>query len=80
VGGPAGLLFAWTSISYFGQAGIDLGNAAYGDFGFSNLIFPALEPVEYLKVTIMVFAMALLASLFPARKALSLNPADAIRK
>lgn len=80
VGGPAGLLLAWTSISYFGNAGINLGNAAYGDLGFSNLIFPALDPVEYLKVTAMVLAMALVAALFPARKALLLNPSDAIRK
>lgn len=80
VGGPVGLFLAWASTAYFGKAGIDLGNAAYGDFGFSNLIYPSLGGMEYLKVTAMVLAMALLAAIFPARKALKLKPVEAIRK
>ncbi len=80
IGGPVGLLLAWGSIAYFGQAGINLGDAAYGDLGFSNLIFPVLDSIEYLKVTAMVLAMALLAALYPARKALQLNPLEALRK
>lgn len=80
IGGPVGLLLAWGSISYFGHAGINLGNAAYGDLGFSNLIFPVLDSIEYLKVTGMVLTMALLAALYPARKALQLKPLEAIRK
>lgn len=80
VGGPAGLILAWTSISYFGHAGINLGNAAYGDLGYSNLVFPTLPPVEYLKVTAMVLTIALIAAIYPARKALKLKPVEAIRK
>lgn len=80
VGGPAGLLFAWASVAYFGQAGINLGDAAYGNLGFSNLIFPSLEAIEYLKVTAMVIAMALIAAIYPARKALKLKPVEAINK
>jgi putative ABC transport system permease protein len=80
VGGPTGLLLAWTTVSYFGHAGINLGNAAYGNLGFSNLIFPSLDAIEYLKVTAMVTAMTLLAAVYPARKALKLKPVEAINK
>ena len=79
-GGPAGLLLAWLTVKWTGQTGIDLGDAAYGDLGFSNIIHPVLAAPEYMKVTAMVLIMALLAALYPARKALSLNPAEAIRK
>jgi len=77
---PAGLFLAWASVTWFGHAGINLGDAAYGDLGYSNIIYPALDAPEYLKVTTLVLVMALLAALYPARKALSLKPVDAIRK
>lgn len=80
VGGPVGIVLSWTSIRYFGFKGINLGDAAYGDLGYSNLIYPVIDPVEYLKVAAMVILMALLASMYPARKALNFKPVDALRK
>lgn len=80
IGGPVGILLAWLSVYYFRLNGIDLGNAAYGDWGFSNFIYPTLAFEEYVKVSFLVIAMALLAAVYPARKALKLNPVEAIRK
>jgi ABC-type lipoprotein release transport system permease subunit len=80
LGGPFGLLLSWLSINYFGTRGINLGNAAYQDVGFSNIVYPFLDAKSYLMVTLMVVAMALVAAIYPAQKALSLKPIEAIRK
>ncbi|MCB0429899.1 MAG: ABC transporter permease [Flavobacteriales bacterium] len=80
-GGPAGLLLAWSTISWFGRHGLNLGSgAAYGDFGFSNIIYPALDTHSYMEVTFMVLTMSVLAAIYPAWKALQLNPIEAIRQ
>lgn len=80
IGGPAGLLLSWICVGYFGKTGIDLTGAAYSDVGFSAIIYPQLEFGQYLNVTVLVLVMALLAAIYPARKALKLKPVEAIRK
>jgi len=80
IGGPIGILVSYLLISYFGTAGINLGDAAYGEMGFSNIIYPYLESSEYVNVAIMVFFMTLFAAIYPSIKALRLKPVEAIRK
>ena len=81
-GGVAGLTASFLLISFLQQRGMDLssiGGEALRDFGFSPLIYPELDAIFYLKVAAMVVGFAILAAIYPARKATKLEPADAVR-
>ena len=69
-------------INFLGKHGIDLSNLSKGlsGFGFSTMVYPFLEITEYIKITIMVVVTGILSSIIPARRALKLNPSEAIRK
>ena len=80
-GGPLGILMAWLTIFYFQSAGLDLSFYAQGleEFGIDPIVYPYLEFQYYWSLAIMVIIMAILASIYPARKALKMNPAQAVR-
>jgi len=81
VGGPLGLALAYGSVAFFGKRGIDLSIVGEGlqSMGMATVIYPALEFSYYMNITLMVVATALVAALYPARKAISYPPAEAIR-
>ncbi|GAB5539422.1 MAG: ABC transporter permease [Salibacteraceae bacterium] len=82
IGGPLGLLIALLFIQTTGASGIDLGavGETYNELGFSAVVYPQLDFQSYVNITIMVVVMAIAAAIYPARKALKLNPSEAIRK
>ncbi|UTW63398.1 ABC transporter permease [bacterium SCSIO 12741] len=82
VGGIAGCLISIVVIGYLGNSGIDLTAymGAMEDLGFSPIIYPEVEFVFYFQITIMVSITAIIAAWFPARRAIKLNPATAIRE
>lgn len=77
-----GLVISHIIISYFSVHGIDLSfaQAAYSSFGYESVTYPETDLSSFLRITIIVIITAVLSSLFPARKALKLKPAESIRK
>jgi ABC-type lipoprotein release transport system permease subunit len=82
VGGPAGLLIAWATVSYFAVRGIDLSSFSEGlsQWGYESIVYTALDPKYYIQIAVWVVLTAILSSIYPAIKALRLNPVEAIRK
>jgi ABC-type lipoprotein release transport system permease subunit len=82
VGCPAGIVPGLLTVGYLSRRGIDLSRymEALSSFGWDFMVYPSLEWRQVLTIIGLVVLTALLSSLFPARRALSLKPAEAIRK
>ncbi len=81
IAAPIGLLFSYISIEYFAKHGIDLSNFASGleSLGIGAIIHTYLPVKMYFEVSLLTVLVAFISSLFPARRALKLNPAEAIK-
>ena len=82
IGSPIGLLVGWLTVTVLGKTGINISMFSEGlaSYGFSSMIYPALDQEKYVIIATMCLITALLSAIYPAYKALQLNPSEAIRK
>ena len=81
IGALIGEILSMLSIAHFGAVGIDLSSVAEGmeAVGYGAITYPMLEGYRYVQITFLVIVTGILASVYPALKALKLHPAEAIR-
>jgi putative ABC transport system permease protein len=81
-GCPFGILLAFASIGISQRTGIDFSefSEVYSSFGYSSVIYPSLTANQFGNIMLLVVITALFSALFPARRALKLNPAESLKK
>lgn len=82
LGCPIGALAGWLTVTVLGKTGINLSMFSEGlsSHGFGSIIYPSLDQEKYEIIITMCFITGLLSAIYPAYKALQLNPSEAIRK
>ena len=81
VGGIAGMVLSEVVILITSRTGINL--VKYSDgmeaMGYSAHLYPTIDTQFFIITTILIVLTGVISSIYPARKALSLNPVEAIR-
>ncbi|MFO7874014.1 MAG: FtsX-like permease family protein [Bacteroidales bacterium] len=80
-GGVSGILIGWAITRLTGATGIDMSMYAEGlqAMGWSTIIYPDIGIDTLIRITFLVIVTGILSSIYPAIKALKLNPADSLR-
>ncbi len=81
VGGLLGVVLGVILAKYFGRVGIDLSVWTKGleAFGYDTIIYPIIHTEYVLNVTVLIIATGIVSALYPAYRALKLNPSEALR-
>lgn len=81
VGLPAGLAAGLLTVNYTGIHGIQFGSAEMmSNFGFANIVYPTLKTEQVFTIVWVIVLITLLSSLYPSLRAITIKPAEAIRK
>ncbi|MFP4681883.1 MAG: ABC transporter permease [Chitinispirillaceae bacterium] len=80
-GAVAGMILTSVVVWILSITGIDLSIISQGlsEFGLTDVLYPELPWTMYPILGVMVVVIAVLSAIYPARRALKLRPADALR-
>ncbi len=80
-GALTGIILAWLSVLYLAENGINLEQFAAGvaELGWDHIIYPIISFPEYAGIVVLVIVITLLSSVYPAIKAIRINPLEAAR-
>ena len=81
VGGVVGMTVSRVLIAFTATNGINFQGYEEGfeAMGYSAHIYPVITPTFFITVTVLIIITGILSSIYPALKALKLDPADALR-
>jgi ABC-type lipoprotein release transport system permease subunit len=81
IGAVTGMIISYILVRITGNTGINLAQAAEGfeALGYSAIVYPKISAGFFGIVTILIIITGILSSIYPAVKALKLNPVEAIR-
>ncbi len=79
IGGIIGILSSSLFIGYCSTTGLNIGFTTDIIPGVDAIIYPKIISSDYITVGSMVFITGFLSSVFPARRALKMNPAEVVR-
>ncbi|MFC2124172.1 ABC transporter permease [Bacteroidota bacterium] len=80
-GGLVGIVIGWLISKYYETNAFDLSmwSTGYRSLGYDPFVYLKIDPQYLVEITVMVIVTGIVASIYPAYKALKNDPADALR-